>query len=343
MKNHTRTDVAKLAGVSTATVSNVLNNKKNISDATRQRVLAVIQQLDYQPSMVARSLVTQETRQLCIILNDLENPYYSGVVQGFENEAWQEGYFVNVCSGYSDLATYCDSIISRRVDGVFITTVRHDNDDDHIQRLLKAGIKVVVSGCDEVDLKQISDLEIDYYDGMHQIVHHLYGLGHREISYLNGVPKTTTVDQRLDGYRQALLDHNLTYGDALLIFNRPPFETTLLSGQQMVQRLLQSGRSFSAIITTNDLMAMGVIRGLHQAGLRVPEDVSVVGIDNIRLAELWEPSLTTLSVPQRIMGVKAFHLLYTNIKMGNTGYFKLRPHLIERQSTGSANRGHLRS
>lgn len=336
-KRYTRSDVARLAGVSTATVSNVFNQKGNLSELTRQRVLAVAKELQYQPNMIARSMVTNETYQLNILLNDFANPYYTDIVKGFENEAWAHGYFVNISSGNRDLASYCDSIINRRVDGVFVTMISHTDDDKQIIKLLDAGIKVVISGDNNFDLKQVNSIDINYYRGMEQAMHFLYKLGHREIIYLNGLSRTSSPDQRKLSFLKIAEELNLPDYQSLIINNKflkSTEETTQTSGKLMTEELIRSGRKFSTIIATNDLMAIGAIRALTKAGIKVPEDVSVVGFDNIYITEIWNPKITTISVDQMLLGKKAFQLLYTNMKQHNIGYYQLDTELIKRESTG---------
>ncbi len=336
-KRHTRSDVARLAGVSTATVSNVFNQKGNISELTRQRVFAVAKELQYQPNMIARSMVTKETYQLSILLNDFANPYYSDIVKGFENEAWTHGYFVYISSGYRDLASYCDSIINRRVDGVFVTMVRHADDDEQIKKLLRAGIKVVVSGYSDIDHKQANNIDINYDHGMEQAMHYLYELGHRDIIYLNGLTRTNSPDQRTFSFLRIAEALNLSDYRSLVVNNKyvkKVNETTQASGKLMTEKLIRSGRNFTAIIATNDLMAVGAIRALTKAGIRVPEDVSVVGFDNIYITEIWHPKITTVSVDKTLLGQKAFQLLFANMKHMNTGYYQLDTKLLIRESTG---------
>ena len=179
----TRADVAKLAGVSTATVSYVLNGSRNISERTRKCVLDAVERLNYKPDMIARSMTKNETMQLSLMINDITNPFYSEIVMGFEAAAIEKGYFVNVCTGYKDINNYLENYIARRIDGVFVVAVPHKFDLGKLYDLTENGIKVVVSGNTEVDHKKVCSIENDYQTGMKEALNYLRSLGHERIAY----------------------------------------------------------------------------------------------------------------------------------------------------------------
>lgn len=331
----TRSDVAKLAGVSTATVSYVLNGSRHMSKKTRDRVLDAVNQLNYKPDMVARSMTKNETMQLSFMVDNAANPFFGEIINGFENAAIEHGYFVNLCTGNKNLNDYFDNYIARRVDGVFIAALPYKFDIEKLYSLTDNGIRVVVSGNTDVDLKRISSIENDYAAAMHTAVKYLYGLGHREIVYLSGLSTKQGFDHRASGYLSALESCGLRYGDELLFDSKPPYTTEIPDGYAMAKNLLSSGKKFTAVICTNDLMAMGAISAFKTAGLRVPEDVSVMGFDDIVFSQAWRPGITTMGGAKRNFGQKAFELLYTNIRQGTTGYFLNPLQLVERGSTSS--------
>lgn len=330
----TRELVAKMAGVSTATVSYVLNNSRSVSDEARKKVLQAVKELKYTPDMIARSMVTNETKQLGIVLNEIINPFYGEIILGFENAAIEKGYFVNICTGYKNLDDYFDNFIARRVDGVFVVAIPYKFHMDKIYNLVDAGIKVVMSGNAEADIKRLSSLENDYIDGMQKAVDYLIGLGHKDIAYVSGLGKSQKFDRKIEGYLTALQKRNLACGDALLVEGGVPYGTTIEDGYQLADKLIASGKSFTALICTNDLMAFGAMNALRNAGYEVPGDVSVIGFDGIQFGKVWNPSLTTMAVPTVSLGEKAFELLYTNIKKNSTGYFLNKLELVARGSTG---------
>lgn len=329
----TRADVAKLAGVSTATVSYVLNGSRNMSDRTKKLVFDAVEQLNYKPDMIARSMTKNETMQLSLMINDITNPFFSEIVVGFETAAIEKGYFVNVCTGYKDINNYFDNYIARRIDGVFVVAVPLKFDLSRLYSLTDNGVKVVVSGNIEADLKRVSSIENDYVAGMQTAVAYLRQLGHERIAYLSGLSRKHKFDRKIEGYLTAMQQQGLGCGEELLLEGKAPYSTSVEDGYAMARELIATGKAFSAVICTNDLMAMGAVSALEDAGLRVPQDVSVMGFDDILFSRAWRPAITTMAVSKNEFGRKAFELLYTNIKNGSTGYYLSRLELKPRAST----------
>lgn len=330
----TREQVAKHAGVSVATVSYVLNNSRKMTEKTRNKVLKSIDELGYKPDLIARSMVTNETMQLSMIVNNIENPFYGEIILGFESAALEKGYFVNICTGEQNIDDYLENFIARRVDGIFVAALPNKFNMEKLYRLVDAGIKVVVSGNVEADLKKVSSIENDHYDSMEKAVKYLYGLGHRDIAYITGLSKNQTFETKIAGFLAAKKKMDILEDDSLLVDGFPPYRTTSEEGYDLANKLIESKRKFTAIICTNDLMAFGCIKALKEKGFEVPRDVSVLSFDDISMSAMWDPPLTTMSVEKRALGEKAFELLYTNMKTGSTGYFLSKINLIERESTG---------
>lgn len=330
----TRADVAKLAGVSTATVSYVLNGSRSMSEKTKRLVMDAVEQLNYKPDMIARSMTKNETMQLSLMINDITNPFYSEIVVGFETAAIEKGYFVNVCTGNKNINNYFDNYVARRIDGVFVVAVPHKFDVSRLYNLTDNGVKVVVSGNAETDLKRVSSIENDYMAGMQTAVAYLRQLGHERIAYLSGLSRKHKFDRKIEGYLAAMEQQGLACGEELLLEGKAPYPTRVEDGYAMAKELAASGKAFTAVICTNDLMAMGAISAFEDAGLRVPQDVSVMGFDDILFSKAWRPAITTMAVSKNEFGRKAFELLYTNIKKGNTGYYLSQLELKARASTG---------
>lgn len=196
----TRKDVAKLAGVSTATVSYVMNKNRSISKETTEKVLQAVETLNYKPDMIARSMTTNETMQLSIVLDSISNPFYGEIVHGFENAANANGYFVNICTGFNSLDEYFENFILRRIDGVFVAAMPFRFNVEKLYKLVENGIRVVVSGNVEADMKLVSSIENDHITAMDEAVTYLYGLGHRNIAYLSGLSRNLKYDRRIEGY-----------------------------------------------------------------------------------------------------------------------------------------------
>ena len=329
----TRTDVAKLAGVSTATVSNVLNGSDKVKEATVRRVMEAVQQLDYKPDMIARSMTTKRTMQIGIVLEDIINPYYGELIREFESAANEKNYFVNVCTGLHKLDSYFDSFITRRMDGVFVAAMPYKFQEEKLYYLVEQGVKVLTSGNVNADLKRVSSIENDYATAMEEAINYLVSLGHEQIAYLSGLGKNLSYDLRCASYQQVVEKLQLPCDPELLLDGEYPYSTNFLAGYNCAKRLLATGRPFTAVICGNDLMAMGAMKAFNEQGMRVPEDVSVMGFDGIAMGQFWVPSLTTMSVDKANFGRRAFELLYSNIENNTTGYYKDRLKLVVGQST----------
>ena len=309
-----------------------------MSDKTKKLVYDAVEQLNYKPDMIARSMTKNETKQLSLMINDITNPFYSEIVMGFEAAAIEKGYFVNVCTGYKDINNYLDNYIARRIDGVFIVAMPYKFDMQKLYSLVDHGVKVVVSGNVEADLQKVSSIENDYVAAMQEAVKHLYDLGHRKIAYLSGLGTQHKSDHKIEGYLQAMEQMGLCCGKDLLFAGKPPYTTKVEDGYAMTRQLLESGKDFTAVICQNDLMAMGAIAALEDSGRKVPQDISVMGFDDILFAQAWRPAVTTMAVSKHEFGNKAFELLYNNIRLGTPGTYISTPQLKKRESTAQCPR-----
>ncbi len=330
----TRNDVAKRAGVSNATVSYVLNGSGKIKEETAKRVWKAVKELDYHPDMIARSMSKNETMQLGIVSEDVANPFFGEIVKGFESAANNQNYFVNICTGIHKLDEYFDNFITRRIDGIFLTALPHKYSNEKLFKLVEHGVRVVVSGNVNVDYRRIASIENDHLEAMRDAMEYLFGLGHRHIAYLNGLGKEMSNDLRYVGYKKMVENLKLPCGYDLLINGKYPYATGVTEGYEEAKKLMQLGNKFTAVICTNDMMAFGAMKALQENGLRIPQDVSVMGFDGIDLGQYWHPSLTTMATDKNAFGKKAFELLYASIKDETIGYYKNKLKLIERDSTG---------
>lgn len=285
--------------------------------------------------MVARSLSTKRTMQVAIVLEDIANPFFAEIASDFGAAAEKKGYFVNICMGLNKLDEYFEDFKSRGMDGVFVTALPHKFDVNKLYQLVDSGIYVVTSGNEEIDTRKISSIENDHENGLQKVMEYLYGLGHRKIAYLSGLGKELSNDCRCKIYLKNLENLGLDYGDRLLVDGKYPYTTTMKDGFQGAKQLLESQKTFTAVICSNDMMAIGAICALEESGLRIPEDVSVIGMDGTDISRYCRPSLTTLEVSKGL-GRKAFELLYGNMIHGNVGYYKNNVELIVRESTAEA-------
>lgn len=330
----TRVDVANLAGVSTATVSNVLNNPQKVKKDTAEKVMEAIHILDYSPNMIARSMSTKRSMQLGIVLENLSNPFFGDIVRGFENAANDKNYFVNICTGFNKLDNYFDNFITRNVDGVFVAALPYKFNVDKLYTLVEEGVKVVVSGNACVDFRKVSSIEMNYKDAMKKIMEYLYELGHRNIAYIGGLGRNMNYDLRIKAYLDMVNELGLSCGESLLVEGRAPYSTEMHDGYRYGKELLASGKMVTALICVNDLVALGAMKALKEYGYRIPQDVSVVGFDGIEFGKYWEPELTTMAMDKEKMGEKAFDMLYSNMINGNTSYYENNLNLVIGQSSG---------
>ena len=297
-------DVAKAAGVSIATVSNVLNGTGKVGRNTRQLVLSTVKRLGYIPDVHARHLASRERRTLGIIVSDIENPFFPEVIKGFETRARQLGYNAILSdTNYDPRRTReaAERMMEHKVRGVAIMT------SEVSSRLIHelARRKIAVTFLDLVPVRQyMSNLRIDYFSGIQQIVHYLYDCGHRRIAFVAGRSHLKSNVVRLEAFERCMTDLGLEPGPILPGDLR--FEGGVAAGKVVANLAVRP----TAIVAINDLTAIGVIKALLSAGIRVPNDISVTGFDKTRLADYSNPSLTTVDIHHEELGHVAADALH---------------------------------
>jgi LacI family transcriptional regulator len=297
-------DVAKATGVSTATVSNVLNKTGKVGRNTRRIVLGAVKRMGYIPDVHARHLASRDRRTLGIIISDIENPFFPEVVKGFETRARHLGYDVILSdTNYDPRRTRqaAERMMEHKVRGVAVMT--SEISIKLIHQLARRRIAVTFLDLAPVR-KYISNLRIDYASGVKQIVQHLYGEGHRRIAFVAGRQGLKSNIVRLEAYKTCMRDLGLEPGPVLPGDLR--FEGGLAAGISIAKL---SSRP-TAVVAVNDLTAVGVVKGLLNSGCRVPHDISVTGFDNTRLAEYSNPSITTVDVHRETLGHMAADALH---------------------------------
>lgn len=313
MSRPTQVDVARLAGVSRTTVSYVINNrsggKVQITDETRQRVLAAIEQLEYQPDVAARSLRTQQTQLLAVMVTDLTNPFYPLLIRGAQMVVEKFDYQILVydCHDRAEREqAFVETMLRWRVDGVIMVPFHLKAEDvAPLTRLDLNVVTVIGAGSPLVGVDNVQPAESA---AILEMMQYLVHKGHWRIAHLAGCADTPPGQLRLQGYREALLQLGLPYDETLVRcgdFHREGVEALVLS-------LFPSPRQKdhpTALFAANDVMALEAIRVLTRQGWRVPEDVAVCGFDNIPEAELATPMLTTIDQFPQTMGQRAAELL----------------------------------
>ncbi|MDI7258843.1 MAG: LacI family DNA-binding transcriptional regulator [Thermodesulfobacteriota bacterium] len=306
-------DVARKANVSIATVSRVVNNNPHkVNKATRKRVLEAIRGFDYRPNALAKSLLFKKTMTIGIIIPDISNPYYAEIVRGIQDVADQHGYAVmlqNTDRKQERIVNYIYLLREKAADGViFSGGIIHRDEIFGVLRELRE--RVVVIGRHKGDFPAVL---VDNVGGAAQAIHHLIDLGHKRIGFIGGPDKSTTAKDRLKGYRNAIDQRGYPF-DKILIKQG---DLTPQSGYLAARELLMQRNRPTAIFAANDQMAFGTINAAKGAGLSVPDDLAVVGFDNIPLSSYFEPSLTTVEIPMYSIGVAAMGMLVDLISLKN--------------------------
>jgi len=309
-KRATIKDVAALAGVSRQTVSRVLNDQDYVAEETRARVLSAIETLGYRPNAVARSMVAGHTCTLGCISPNLTDYTFASIIEAAQVEARRQGYFILTGSAPTapDVEPLLEEMLRRRVDGLLIINPRADGRYRYFLPLIEKGVAITYVGnspCEE----PVSSIRCDDRDGGYRATRYLIDLGHTAIATLSGPSNEECAIDRLEGYRQALSHAGLSWDPALAVGG----DWSVTSGYRATQRLLQTARKFSAIFAQNDRMAIGAIRALQEAGRRVPDDVSLIGFDDIPVASYLDPPLTTLHQVLEESGRQAARLLIETI------------------------------
>jgi LacI family transcriptional regulator len=325
-------DVAKAAAVSTATVSNVLNNTGKVGPQTRRMVLSAVKKLGYIRDVHARHLASHDRRTLGIIVSDIENPFFPEVIKSFETRARQLGYDAILSdTNYDPRRTReaTERMMEHKVRGVAIMT--SEISLQLVHELARRMIAVTF-----LDLAPVrgytSNLRIDYPSGVEQIVNYLFQNGHRRIAFVAGRPGLKSNIERLDAYKSSMQRLGLEPGPVLPGDLR--FEGGFAAGSAIAKLFPRP----TAVMAVNDLTAVGVIKGLLTAGCRVPQDISVTGFDKTRLAEYCNPSITTVDIHREILGrlaADALHELSSTVSPQGKEY-RIGSELVIGDSTGPA-------
>jgi LacI family transcriptional regulator len=327
-------EVAKQAGVSYATVSHVLNETRFVSEPTRARVLAAMEALNYQPNTLARSLRKGETNTLGLILPDSANPFFAEIGRSIEDTAYRLGYSLILCNTERDTAReehYVDVLSKKQVDGMIF--VAAGDRVDSLNFLLGRDVPVILVDRDLPNI-EVDAVLTDNQLGGYLATRHLIELGHRQIACIIGPSSITPGADRITGYCNALEEAGISCDKSLILSG----DYHPNSGYELTCELLRLSTPPTAIFALNDLMAMGALRAAAELGCRVPQDLAVIGYDNIELASFTNPPLSTVAQDKTELGTQAIQILIerTEDKTRPTQRLVLPPRLIVRGSTDPA-------
>jgi LacI family transcriptional regulator len=328
-------DVAREAGVSMATVSRVVNGNPNVKPTTRKKVLAAIERLGYRPNAVARGLASKRTTTVGVIIPDISNAFFAELARGIDDIASMYRY--NIILSDSDERVerelhLTNTLLEKQVDGIVF--MGREITENHMQVFTTASVPIVLAGTKD-PTGQLPSVDISHYDAGYDATRFLTEKGHTRIAMVTaplGDPLAGM--RRFEGYKKALEEIGLSMKDSYVYNGNLRYESGIAAAKQFLSLVERP----TAVFAASDEMAVGVIHGIQDSGLRVPEDIEVVGFDNIRLAEMVRPRLTTVVQPMYDIGAVAMRLLtkyMNNEKVEN--HIVILPHRIEeRESTKKA-------
>lgn len=327
-------DIAKEAKVSPATVSRVLNRQGNVRNETAQKVLKVAKARKYSPNAMARSLRTKRTSLIGLIIPDIENPIYPAPVRGIQDVANQKDYSVIIHSTDSNERKEIETIrrlTAAGVDGLIINISESSSLlVEEISRLRQKALPIVALGPWHPEL-EIDCVSVDNQHGAYLATEHLLKLGYRRIAIILGPKGNLSSRERFLGYEKAMDDYCVELSNELIADGN----FKMGSGYKATKKLLEGCQRPEAIFSVNDVMALGTMKALEEEGFRIPEDVAVIGFDDIELAALSKPSLSSVAQPKYETGKIAAELLFEQIEGSPSRgkYYSVEPNLVIRQTT----------
>ncbi|KQA21189.1 substrate-binding domain-containing protein [Vibrio metoecus] len=333
----TMKDIARLAGVSTSTVSHVINKSRFVSDEIAERVNNAAQQLNYAPSALARSLKMNRTKTIGMLVTTSTNPFFGEVVKGVERSCYHKGYNLILCNTEGDnqrMKASINTLLQKRVDGLLLMCSTLEGERlDVFDRY--PDIPVVVMDWGPI-LFASDKIQDNSLQGGYMAAKHLIECGHKEIGCITGPLIRHQAQMRYEGYKRALAEAGIAINPDWIV--ESDFECE--GGYQAFEKLYQRGKLPSALFVSNDMMAMGVIQAASQRGLRVPDDLSLIGYDDVHIAKFMTPALTTIHQPKYRLGKAAVDTLLYRLENPDTTaqVVQLEPTLVVRSSVCSLNK-----
>jgi LacI family transcriptional regulator len=330
------TAVAKRAGVSTATVSRVINGTANVSPETAERVRNAVEALNFYPDTNARALGSGRSNLYGLIISDITNPYFPELVKAFEDIAVEHGQDVLIANTDYDpkrMETCVIRMLQRKVDGVAIMT--SEMEDHLIKNFSQRQIPTIFMDTHS-GVRGASVVSVNYKAGISAAMSHLFALGHTEIAFISGPLALASARARADAFIAALHQHGLELEPSWL----QEADHRVEGGHQAMLRILRSARRPTAVLGSNDLAAIGAMGAIHECGLTIPDDISVIGFDDIELSGYTQPALTTVHVPRRELAATAFRSLFRgrdeSLHSTRKREHMIEPTLLVRKSTARA-------
>ena len=332
-------DIARELSISPSTVSRALKDHPDISKDTKKAVNALAEKLNYQPNIVALNLRQRKTNTIGVIIPEVVHFFFSTVISGIEDVAYQAGYNVILAQSnesYVREVAHVKALFNSRVDGMLLSLSRETNNFDHVESIISKGVPIVFY--DRMYHSPTSSkVIVDDHAGAKEAVNHLISQGCQNIAHLVGAPNLIISIDRLRGYKDALRENKIEVRENLIL---PCNSGTFEEGKSVTQKLLTSNVKVDAIFANNDPMAMGAMVAIKEKGLKIPQDIAIIGFSNWFFGELMEPSLSTIDQPGFEMGQEAARLLIRQIEMKDKDQYEpmeevkiLKTRLIIRESS----------
>ncbi len=326
-------DIAKLAKVSIATVSHVINGTRFVLPDTKERVMETMQKLKYRPNLYARGLATGKTNTVGLIISDIKNPFYPELVQGTEEVALKNNYNVFLCNTDYDLKkglSNIDALISRKIDGIILASSQID--DSIIKEIMDYDINFVMVDWGNRNVKADS-IVFDYRIGIEEAINYLVSLGHKLIYFISGPTEHKTSTVRINNFIESI--ERLNKGD--LRYRIIMGNHKLEGGYSAAKEIVKEKEMPSAVVCSNDFTAIGAMQSFIDSGLDIPSDISIIGLDNIKLTEILKPNLTTIELERYEIGKTLMELLLNRINNREKPIQKVifKTRLIKRESTAA--------
>jgi LacI family transcriptional regulator len=327
-------DVAREAGVSINTVSRALNGKPDVNEDTKKRILQIADRLNYVPNFLAKGLVTKNTRTIGVIVSDNANPVFARMIKGVEDYARSRGYNIilsNTDEKYEREEEAVRLLREKQVDGLVITLTPAQKKRTDILELKRSGVPFILLN------RHMDDIMTDYVIndnvyGAYLAVSHLVKLGHKRVGYISGPSQISSAQERLEGYKKALFENNIEFDNSLVKESNLKME----DGYRLIKEFLELENRPTAVFTYSDLLAIGALKALKEAKLKVPKDIALVGYDDIEFSSLLEVPLTTVHQPKYRIGEEGAKIIINRIeKKDSEGLQRivLKPELVIREST----------
>lgn len=314
MKHITITDIAKKLGISASTVSRALSDHPDIKDETKKKVQQLADEFYYKPNSIAQSLKNNRTTIIGVIVPEIKHDFFSSAISGIEEVAYHAGYTIIVCQSNENFereVVNTNSLINQRVAGIAASISQNTINGDHFKSVVARGIPLVFfdRACNDV---AVSKVIIDDEKSAFNAVSHLIAKGYKRIAHFTGPRDLEICKLRLKGYSNALAESNISLQDALICYSG----LHEIDGYNSMDRLIKENNLPDAIFAVNDPVAIGAFQRIKEAGLRIPEDIGIVGFSNNKITALVDPPLTTVNQPSFEMGKKSAELLIEMIESG---------------------------